>query len=50
MLPAEPAREKEQIQRLRALARESDLDADFAEKLLTFIIQEVIQYHKAIRG
>jgi chorismate mutase len=48
--PADPAREKEQIARLRALATESDLDPDFAEKLLNFIISEVIQHHKAIRG
>lgn len=48
--PADPAREKEQIARLRALATESDLDPDFAEKLLNFIISEVIQHHKAARG
>ncbi|MGE3302196.1 MAG: chorismate mutase [Hyphomonadaceae bacterium] len=46
--PADPAREKQQVARLRALAEESQLDPDFAEKLLNFIIQEVIQHHKAI--
>jgi len=48
--PADPAREREQITRLRALALAADLDPDFAEKLLNFIIQEVIQHHKAQRG
>ncbi len=46
--PADPARERQQIERLRALAADADLDPDFAEKLLNFIIQEVIQHHKAI--
>lgn len=48
--PSDPDREKQQIQRLRALAIEADLDPDFAEKLLNFIISEVIQHHKAARG
>jgi chorismate mutase len=48
--PADPARERQQIARLRALAVEADLDPDFAEKLLNFIIQEVIQHHKAQRA
>jgi len=47
--PADPAREKEQVKRLRALAEESNLDPDFAEKLLNFIIQEVIHHHEQIR-
>ena len=50
MPPADPAREKEQITRLRKLAEESHLDPDFAEKLLNFIISEVIRHHNAIRG
>ena len=50
MPPADPAREKEQIARLRKLAEESHLDPDFAEKLLNFIISEVIRHHNAIRG
>ena len=32
--PSDPAREKEQIARLRELAESSDLDPDFAEKFL----------------
>ena len=47
--PADPNREKQQVARLRALAEESQLDPDFAEKLLNFIIREVIQHHEAIR-
>ncbi len=48
--PADPAREARQIERLRALAVEADLDPAFAEKFLTFIIDEVIRHHEAIRG
>jgi chorismate mutase len=48
--PADPAREARQIARLRALAVEADLDPAFAEKFLTFIIDEVIRHHEAIRG
>ncbi len=45
-LPAsDPAREKEQIARLRTLAHDADLDPEFAEKFLTFIITEVIRHH-----
>jgi chorismate mutase len=47
--PADPAREKAQIARLRTLAEGAHLDPDFAEKLLNFIVSEVIQHHKAIR-
>ena len=50
MPPADPSREKEQIARLRKLAEEAHLDPDFAEKLLNFIISEVIRHHNAIRG
>ncbi|MEE9313850.1 MAG: chorismate mutase [Rhizobiaceae bacterium] len=48
--PSDPAREKEQIERLRRLAERSDLDPDFAEKFLEFIIREVIQHHKQAAG
>ena len=44
--PSDPAREAEQISRLRDLARRADLDPEFAEKFLNFIIQEVIQHHR----
>jgi len=46
--PADPAREAEQIARLRALADNAKLDPDFAEKFLAFIIQEVIRSHERI--
>jgi chorismate mutase len=48
--PADPAREAEQIARLRSLAKTAKLDPDFAEKFLTFIVQEVIRHHEAING
>jgi chorismate mutase len=47
--PADPAREKVQIARLRELAQASHLDPDFAEGLLRFIIDEVIRNHEHIR-
>lgn len=43
--PADPKREDEQIIRLNNLAKSADLDAEFAEKFLKFIIKEVIQNH-----
>ena len=46
--PADPAREAEQIARLRKLAQTAKLDPDFAEKFLSFIVQEVIRHHEAI--
>ncbi|GAB4518396.1 MAG: chorismate mutase [Roseibium sp.] len=46
--PADPAREKIQIERLRQLASDANLDPDFAEKFLNFIVREVIRHHEAI--
>ncbi len=46
--PADPAREKIQIERLRRLAKEADLDPDFAEKFLNFVIREVTRHHEKI--
>ncbi|MTI18459.1 chorismate mutase [Rhodobacteraceae bacterium RKSG542] len=46
--PADPAREKSQIERLRQLAVDANLDPDFAEKFLNFIVKEVIRHHEAI--
>ena len=45
--PADPGRETAQIARLRALATEADLDPDFTEKFLRFIIDEVIRHHQS---
>ena len=47
--PADPAREAQQIARLRQLAKNAKLDPDFAEKFLNFIVTEVIRHHEAIR-
>ncbi|MFV2051814.1 chorismate mutase [Aliiroseovarius sp. YM-037] len=44
--PSDPEREAQQIDRLRAMALEADLDPEFAAKFLNFIISEVIQHHK----
>ena len=46
--PADPSREASQIARLRQLAKDANLDPDFAEKFLNFIIREVIRHHEAI--
>src|SRR4051812_11473709 len=46
--PADPAREARQIARLRTLAENAKLDPAFAEKLLNFIIAEVIRHHERI--
>ena len=46
--PADPAREARQIARLRSLAESAKLDPAFAEKLLNFIIAEVIRHHERI--
>ncbi len=46
--PADPDREKRQIERLRGLAVESELDPEFAEKFLNFIVTEVVRHHEQI--
>ena len=46
-LPAsDPGREERQIARLRKLAEEAQLDPEFSEKFLRFIIEEVIRHHE----
>ncbi|RHW19324.1 chorismate mutase [Sphingomonas gilva] len=47
--PADPGREEKQIARLRELARAADLDPEFSEKFLRFIIDEVIRHHERLR-
>ena len=47
--PSDPSREERQIARLRKLAEEADLDPEFTEKFLRFIIDEVIRHHQSAR-
>jgi chorismate mutase len=49
MPPADPLREERQIERLRQLARDADLDPEFSEKFLRFVIDEVIRHHERLR-
>ena len=46
--PADPDREAQQIARLRSLAVEAQLDPEFAEKFLTFVVAEVVRHHEAV--
>jgi chorismate mutase len=48
--PSDPQREERQIARLRQLAIEANLDPEFSEKFLRFIIQEVIRHHEQAQG
>jgi chorismate mutase len=45
---ADPGREEAQIARLRGLARDANLDPEFSEKFLRFIIDEVIRHHERL--
>lgn len=47
--PSDPTREAAQIARLERLAREADLDPDFARKFLNFVISEVIRHHEQMQ-
>lgn len=47
--PSDKDREQAQIDRLRQLAKEADLDPEFAEKFLNFIVTEVIRHHEQFR-
>ncbi|MGY6695308.1 MAG: chorismate mutase [Roseinatronobacter sp.] len=47
--PSDPAREERQIERLEWLAKEADLDPEFAKKFLNFIISEVIRHHEKLQ-
>lgn len=46
---SDPQRERVQIERLRELAADANLDPEFAEKFLNFVIAEVIHHHERIR-
>ena len=41
-------RQQQQIERLRRLADEAGLDPEFAQKLLAFIVTEVVRHHEQI--
>ena len=44
----DPGREAEQVSRLRRLAAVSKLDPDFAEKFLSFVVDEVVRQHETV--
>ena len=48
--PSDPGREERQIERLRKLAEDAQLDPDFGEKFLRFIIDEVIRHHAQMQA
>ena len=48
--PSDPGREDHQIARLRKLAEDANLDPEFSEKFLRFIIQEVIRHHEQAKA
>jgi len=48
MPASDPGRETRQIERLRALAEDAELDPEFAEKWFNFVVAEVIQHHRQI--
>jgi chorismate mutase len=48
--PADLDREARQIARLRKLSEDADLDPEFSEKFLRFIIDEVIRHHERAQG
>jgi chorismate mutase len=50
MPPSDPEREKRQVERLRALAAEANLDPEFAEKWFNFVVEQVIKHHVEIAG
>jgi chorismate mutase len=45
MPPSDPAREEQQLARLRRLAEDAGLDTAFAEKWFNFVVAEVIRHH-----
>lgn len=48
MPASDPSREAAQIERLRKLAQEANLDPEFAEKWFNFVVAEVIHHHTMI--
>lgn len=46
MKASDPSREQHQVKKLRALAVSADLDPEFSEKFIRFVIEEVIRHHQ----
>jgi chorismate mutase len=46
--PSDPEREAMMLARLRSLAVTADLDPEFAEKFMNFLVKEVIRHHEII--
>ena len=46
--PADPDRERQQVERLRAIAEEVGMDPAFSEKVFRLIVDEVIRHHERI--
>ena len=49
MPASDPAREEQQVARLRSLAEQAELDPAFAEKWFNFVVAEVIRHHEVFR-
>ncbi|MEV8368407.1 chorismate mutase [Microbacterium sp. NPDC064584] len=45
MPASDPAREEQQLARLRTLAIDAELDPEFAQKWFSFVVAEVIRHH-----
>ena len=46
--PADPTRDRQQIDRLKSIAQGAGLDPEFAEQFRNFIVSEVIRHHERI--
>ncbi len=46
--PGDPEREREQVERLTALAHDAGLDPVFTTRFLHFIVTEVIRHHETM--
>ena len=46
--PADPAREQQQVARLRRIAEDVGMDPAFSEKVFRLIVDEVIRHHERI--
>ena len=47
---SDKSREADQIERLKTIAIDADLDPEFAERFLRFVIDEVIRHHERIKN